>query len=190
MLTCGTFPQVWTKTNSICTIADWSQSMKSFFSFFSVFSLRGVNRAVESLPPFCYFGHAYLYFLSFQRSLFNCKLRVLWRELYCISHLQLFTLCYQYFPTNMQFRGCYADTNANGYIMLLFHYSARFLKSIKSPFCRCSYSLPAQSCLYSAQKRSLDILSPEASCNSELSELIETRLHRYIFMIQMKDELW
>lgn len=111
------------------------------------------------------------------------------RALSCFPFAAVYTCC-QYFPTNMQFRGCYADTNANGYIMLLFHYSARSLKSIKSPFCRCSYSLTAQSRLYPARKISLDFLSPEAGGNSELSELIETRLHRYIFMIQMKDEIW
>lgn len=118
----------------------------------------GVRRAVESLSSFCDYGCASLYFLSFQRSLFRCKLRVSCGKLSCFSHLQLFTLCYQYFPTNMQFRGCYADTNANGYITRLFHYSACFLKSIKSPFCRCSYGLPAQSYLYSVWKRSLVIL--------------------------------
>ena len=43
-----------------------------------------------------------------------------------------------------------------GYIMLLFHCSARFLKNMKSPFCRCSYSLTAQICLYSTITISLD----------------------------------
>lgn len=57
------------------------------------------------------------------------------------------------------------------YIMLLFHYSARFLKNIKSPFCRCSYSLTAQTYLYSALKISSDILPPLASCNSEISKI-------------------
>lgn len=128
-------------------------------SFFLLsFHPPGVRQAVESLSSFCDSGCAYLYFLSFQRSLFHGKLRVPCRKRYCFSHLQLFTLCYQYFPTNMPFRGCYADTNANGYIILLFHYSACFLKSIKSPFCRCSYSLTAHSYLYPVWRRSLDIL--------------------------------
>lgn len=65
-------------------------------------------------------------------------------ERYRTSHLQLYTLCYQYFPTNMQIRGCCADTNANGLYYTLFHYSAHFLKNLKSPFCRCSYSLTAE----------------------------------------------
>ena len=43
-----------------------------------------------------------------------------------------------------------------GYIMLLFHYSACFLKNMKSPFCRCSYSLTAQICLHSTMTISVD----------------------------------
>lgn len=77
-----------------------------------------------------------------------------------------------------------------GYIMLLFHYSARFLKNIKSPFCRCSYSLTAQTCLYSALKISFDVLPPPSSCNSEISKiskLIDSWDFHYIFMVQMKD---
>lgn len=42
------------------------------------------------------------------------------------------------------------------YIMLLFHYSARFLKNMKSPFCRCSHSLTAELCLYSTMTISVD----------------------------------
>lgn len=44
-------------------------------------------------------------------------------------------------------------------IMLLFHYSARFLKNIKSPFCRCSHSLMAQSCFSPSLKINLETLS-------------------------------
>lgn len=39
------------------------------------------------------------------------------------------------------------------YIMLLFHYSARFLKNIKSPFCRCSYSLTADLLIFCTKNK-------------------------------------
>lgn len=46
-----------------------------------------------------------------------------------------------------------------GYIMLLFHYSARFLKH-EEPILQMSYSLTAEICLYSTMTISVDLHPP------------------------------
>lgn len=54
------------------------------------------------------------------------------RALSCFPFAVVYTLL-SIFSHQYAIGGCYADTNANCYIMLLFHYSARFLKKHKEP---------------------------------------------------------
>lgn len=50
-----------------------------------------------------------------------------------LLHFPFAVVYYQYFPTNMQFRGCYADTIANGLYYASVPLQCMFFKKHKEP---------------------------------------------------------
>lgn len=104
---------------------------------------------------------------------------------YYSFHFLLFIFSYQFFPTNLQFRGCSMTLMLMTYIMLLFHNSACFLKTWGAHFAdalAASYSYP---CLHSAVIQNLDLLKRDIK-RPKISRLIPSKVFSQNHIAQME----
>ena len=108
------------------------------------------------------------------------------QKAYYSFHFLLFTFSYQFFPTNLQFRGCSMTLMLMAYITLLFHNSACFLKIWNAHFADAliiSYSYP---CLHSAVIQNLDLPKRDMK-RPKISKLIPSEVFSHSLTAQTED---
>lgn len=117
---------------------------------------------------------------------FNCRLPFLRRELITVFIFSCLHFHINFFPTNLQFRGCSMTLMLMAYITLLFHNSACFLKTWSAHFADAptvSYSYP---CLHSAVIQNFDLTKRDAK-RPKISKLIPSEVFSHNLTAQPED---
>lgn len=117
---------------------------------------------------------------------FNCRLPFLRRELITVFIFSCLHFHINFFPTNLQFRGCSMTLMLMAYITLLFHNSACFLKTWSAHFADAptvSYSYP---CLHSAVIQNFDLTKRDAK-RPKISKLIPSKVFSHNLTAQPED---